>query len=53
MPEYRTPLPGILAAMLESGINRVLAMDPNTPQRLRRLDGRMLQLDLEGIGPEE
>ena len=25
MPEYRTPLPGILAAMLESGINRVLA----------------------------
>lgn len=50
MPEYRTPLPGILAAMLESGINRVLAMDLNTPQRLRRLDGRMLQLDLEGIG---
>jgi ubiquinone biosynthesis protein UbiJ len=50
MPEYRTPLPGILAAMLETGVNRVLAMDPNTPQRLRRLDSRMLQLDLEGIG---
>lgn len=50
MPEYKTPLPGILAAMLESGINRVLAMDENTPNRLQRLDDRMLQLDIEGIG---
>jgi ubiquinone biosynthesis protein UbiJ len=50
MPAYKTPLPGILAAMLESGINRVLAMDVNTPNRLQRLDDRMLQLDIEGIG---
>ena len=50
MPAYKTPLPGILAAMLESGINRVLAMDENTPNRLQRLDDRMLQLDIEGIG---
>jgi ubiquinone biosynthesis protein UbiJ len=50
MPEYKTPLPGILAAMLESGINRVLAMDENTPERLQRLHDRMLQLDIEGLG---
>lgn len=50
MPQYKTPLPGILAAMLETAINRVLALDENTPQRLQRLDGRMLQLDLHGVG---
>ncbi len=50
MPEYRTPIPSILAAMLEAAINRVLALDEDTPSRLQRLDGRMLRLDLEGIG---
>jgi ubiquinone biosynthesis protein UbiJ len=50
MPEYRTPLPGILAAVLEGAVNRVLSLDDNSPQRLQRLNGRMLQLDLEGLG---
>ena len=50
MTEYRTPLPGILAAMLETAINRLLDLDENTPSRLERLDGRMLQLDIEGVG---
>ena len=50
MPQYKTPLPGILAAMLETAINRVFAMDDETPQRLQRLDGRMLQLDIHGVG---
>jgi ubiquinone biosynthesis protein UbiJ len=50
MPEYRTPIPSILAAMLEAAINRVLALDEDTPSRLQRLDGRMLRLDLEGVG---
>ena len=50
MPDYRTPLPGILAAMLETGINRVLMMDEKSPERLHQLDGRMLRLDLEGLG---
>jgi ubiquinone biosynthesis protein UbiJ len=50
MTEYRTPLPGILAAMLETAINRLLDLDENTPGRLERLDGRMLQLDIEGVG---
>jgi ubiquinone biosynthesis protein UbiJ len=50
MPEYKTPLPGILAAMLESAINRLLDLDEDTPARLERLEGRMLQLDIEGVG---
>ncbi len=50
MPEYRTPLPGILAALLESAVNRALALDDDSPQRLQRLAGRVLQLDIEGLG---
>lgn len=50
MAEYRTPLPGLLAAMLETAINRVLALDDMSVGRLQRLDGRMLRLDLEGVG---
>ncbi len=50
MPEYRTPLPSLLAVMLETAINRVLALDENTPSRLQRLDGRILRLDLDGAG---
>lgn len=50
MPEYKTPLPGILAALLESAVNRLLDLDEDTPVRLERLEGRMLQLDIEGIG---
>jgi ubiquinone biosynthesis protein UbiJ len=50
MPEYKTPLPGILAAMLESAINRLLDLDDDTPERMERLQGRMLQLNIEGVG---
>ena len=50
MPEYRTPLPGILAALLEGAVNRVLSMDDNSAARLERLAGRMLRLDIEGVG---
>ena len=50
MPEYRTPFPGILAAMLESAINRLLDLDEGTPERIDRLEGRMLKLDIEGVG---
>ena len=43
-------MPGILAAMLETAINRILALDDLSSERLQRLDGRMLRLDLEGLG---
>lgn len=49
MADYRTPLPGLLAGALEAGINRVLAMDEQSVERLERLEGKVLQLDLEGL----
>ncbi len=52
MPDYRTPLPALFAATLRSGINAVLALDPNSVQRLQRLEGRVLKLVLEGTGIE-
>ncbi len=36
--------------MLESSINRLLDLDVDTPERMERLEGRMLQLDIEGVG---
>ena len=50
MPKYRTPLPALLALTLETALNRLLDLDANTPSRLERLDGRLLELDLEGVG---
>jgi ubiquinone biosynthesis protein UbiJ len=50
MPDYKTPLPGIFAAMLESAVNRLLQLDDGSRSRQERLEGRMLQLDIEGIG---
>lgn len=46
---YRTPLPGLLASALETGTNHVLALDTNSVERLERLEGKVLQLDLEGL----
>jgi ubiquinone biosynthesis protein UbiJ len=50
MTTYRTPLPGILAAALETSINQLLAMDDVSPKRLGLLDGRLVRLELEGLG---
>ena len=48
--EYRTPLPALLAAGLETAINRVLALDSDAAQRCQRLQGRCCSVDLEGLG---
>lgn len=50
MGTYRTPLPALLAAFLETAINRFLALDPEAPARLERLEGRLLEVDLQGLG---
>jgi ubiquinone biosynthesis protein UbiJ len=52
MPEYRTPLPAMLAASMQSGLNAVLALDPNSGARLDRIDGQVLRLELQGAGIE-
>ncbi len=49
MADYRTPLPGLLATALETGVNHVLALDEGSVERLERLEGKLLQLDLEGL----
>ena len=49
MADYRTPLPRLLAGMLEGSLEKVLALDPASAQRLLRLQGKCLQLDLEGL----
>jgi len=50
MREYRTPLPQVFASTLEAGINRVLALDPGAAARLQSMEGRLLELDIEGLG---
>lgn len=49
MREYRTPLPSLLAAALETAINQVLQLDRESPSRVKKLEGRLLQLDIEGL----
>jgi ubiquinone biosynthesis protein UbiJ len=50
MAEYVTPLPGLLAHTLETAINHVLHLDMESPSRVRKLEGRLLQVDLKGVG---
>ena len=47
--EYVTPLPGLLAHTLETAINQVLQLDDESPSRVRKLEGKLLQVDLEGL----
>ena len=50
MTEYITPLPGVLAFTLETAVNHVLQLDMESPERVKKLEGRLLQVDLEGVG---
>jgi ubiquinone biosynthesis protein UbiJ len=49
MADYKTPLPAMLALALETAINQVLQLDIESPSRVNKLEGRLLQLDLEGL----
>lgn len=49
MPEYLTPLPALLAHTLEAAINKVLQLDMESPARVNKLQGRLLQVDLKGL----
>ena len=49
MAEYLTPLPGMLALALETAVNHVLQLDIESPTRVKKLEGRLLQVDLEGL----
>jgi len=40
----------MLAFALETAINNVLQLDEASPERVRKLEGHLLQVDLEGLG---
>jgi len=46
---YRTPLPGLLATSMEAAINRLLATDENSGERLGKLVGRRVRLQLQDL----
>jgi len=49
MAEYKTPFPGMLAMTLETAINQVLYLDNESPSRVKKLQGKLLQIDLKGL----
>ena len=39
----------MLAFALETAINHLLQLDMESPERVKKLEGRLLQVDLEGL----
>jgi ubiquinone biosynthesis protein UbiJ len=50
MGRYVTPLPGMLAAAIEQGIARAIALDDRGAERLAPLGGKLIRLELKGLG---
>lgn len=50
MSRYLTPLPGLLAGTIEGAFARALALDDQAADRLAVLDGKCVQLALDGVG---
>lgn len=50
MSRYLTPLPGLLAGAIEGAFARALALDDQAAGRLGALEGKCVQLALEGVG---
>lgn len=42
-------LPTLVTAALEAAINQVLALDPDTAERLRALEGKVIAIELRGL----
>ncbi len=42
-------IPTFVTAAIEAAINQVLALDPDTLQRLRALDGKVIAIELQGL----
>ncbi len=49
MADYQTPLPRLFASTLENGVNHVLSLDESSSRRMGKLQGKTMQLDLEGL----
>jgi len=50
MSRYLTPLPSLLAGTIEGAFGRALALDDQATERLGALEGKCVQLALEGVG---
>ncbi|NDY96684.1 SCP2 sterol-binding domain-containing protein [Wenzhouxiangella limi] len=50
MSRYFTPLPGLFAGAVEQAIGQALSADVRSSERLSALDGRCIQLALQGTG---
>jgi len=46
---YLTPLPGLLAGLLDRSFNQAIALDADAERRLKPLDGRTIKLALMGL----
>ena len=49
MTRYKTPIPAMLAASLQGSLNALLNLDPNSVERLKRINERVLKLELQGL----
>jgi ubiquinone biosynthesis protein UbiJ len=50
MSRYLTPLPSLLAGTIEGAFARAIALDDEAPELLGALEGKCVQLALEGVG---
>jgi len=50
MSRYVTPLPRMLAAGVEQGLARAIALDDRSTERLASLEGKLVRLELRGLG---
>ncbi|QKK02123.1 MAG: hypothetical protein HND55_05275 [Pseudomonadota bacterium] len=50
MGRYLTPLPGLLAGIIDQALKRALALDAAGGERCRPLAGRCVRLELKGLG---
>jgi len=50
MSRYVTPLPGLLARMIDQAFNQAIALDPSAADKLKGLNGRTVRLELKGLG---
>ncbi|MDT8408235.1 MAG: SCP2 sterol-binding domain-containing protein [Wenzhouxiangellaceae bacterium] len=49
MGRYMTPLPGVMAAAIEFVVRRAVALDENSAEIIKPLDGRWMKFELEGL----
>jgi len=50
MSRYITPLPGLLARLIEQGLTQAIALDAQAAERMKPLEGRTVRLALDGLG---